>query len=71
MSARHPGTAEPQLGFVKPSAPLGLYSRGYLPHHDELHRLQSITFRLADSFRKQPSTISKNNFVSPRNPAVN
>lgn len=25
------------------------YSRGYLPHRDRLHLLQSITFRLADS----------------------
>jgi hypothetical protein len=33
-------------------APVGApewYSRGYLPHRDRLHLLQSITFRLADS----------------------
>ncbi|MEO6994075.1 MAG: hypothetical protein ABI273_10620 [Lacunisphaera sp.] len=33
-------------------APLGWHSRGYLPHCDELSRLQSITFRLADSLPK-------------------
>lgn len=30
-------------------APKGWYSRGYLPHCDEAHLIQSITFRLADS----------------------
>jgi putative transposase len=29
--------------------PRGWYSRGYLPHRDEVGLLQSITFRLADS----------------------
>lgn len=52
-----PGNAEPQLGQKKgahlargaPSAPVGWYSRGYLPHFDSPWVLQSITFRLADS----------------------
>jgi len=30
-------------------APGEWYSRGYLPHRDRLHLLQSVTFRLADS----------------------
>ena len=30
-------------------SPKGWYSRGYLPHRDEIGLLQSITFRLADS----------------------
>ena len=29
------------------------YSRGYLPHRDELHLLQSITYRLADSLPQE------------------
>ena len=29
------------------------YSRGYLPHRDTLDRLQSITFRLADSLPQE------------------
>ena len=35
---------------VEASAHKGWYSRGYLPHRDEAHLIQSITFRLADSF---------------------
>jgi len=61
----YPGNAEPQLGFgdkEEKEAKLGLgdprggapghelwYSRGYLPHYDSFRKLQSITFRLADS----------------------
>lgn len=52
-----PGNAEPQLGITSPGiTPLntdystkGWYSRGYLPHCDQMGLLQSITFRLADS----------------------
>ena len=57
-----PGNAEPQLGASEmKSAKLGLgapdpyapptgwYSRGYLPHYNNRHTLQSVTFRLADS----------------------
>jgi hypothetical protein len=29
------------------------YSRGYLPHRDRIHLLQSITFRLADSMPQE------------------
>ncbi|MGL6162383.1 REP-associated tyrosine transposase [Microbulbifer sp.] len=36
--------AELELG-----APRGWHSRGYVPHFDNYHALQSITFRLADS----------------------
>ena len=32
-----------------PDSPRSWYSRGYLPHRDEPHFLQSITYRLADS----------------------
>ena len=32
-----------------PSAAREWYSRGYLPHRDRTHLLQSVTFRLADS----------------------
>ncbi len=41
------GNAEPQLGIqrVVPR----WYTRGYLPHYDDDSKLQSITFRLADS----------------------
>ena len=54
-------SAEPQLGHSSDAlAKQGLgvpvpiptprwYSRGYLPHYDDVSRLQSITFRLADS----------------------
>ena len=49
-----PGNAEPQLGKSDEDAKLGLgvprwYSRGYLPHFDSKEKIQSITFRLADS----------------------
>ena len=54
-----PGNAEPQLGTTAPrsTAPSGgtthptkvWYSRGYLPHYDQMGLLQFITFRLADS----------------------
>ena len=55
----YPGNAEPQLGIKRRTAeswlgapgntPKGWYSRGYLPHNDSAHKIQSITFRLADS----------------------
>jgi len=44
-----PGSAGIPAG-VEASAHKGWYSRGYLPHRDEAHLIQSITFRLADSF---------------------
>jgi REP element-mobilizing transposase RayT len=31
------------------SDPLGWHSRGYLPHYDDGHAIQTITYRLADS----------------------
>jgi len=37
----------------KSSGPKGWYSRGYLPHLDTPHLLQSVTFRLADSLPKE------------------
>jgi hypothetical protein len=42
---------EAKLGLGVPGlySPKGWYSRGYLPHCDSLQKLQSITFRLADS----------------------
>ena len=59
MSEAIPGNADVPVGMhaEKPTEtpPLtdvprkGWYSRGYLPHRDEAHLLQSITFRLADS----------------------
>ena len=59
------GTAEPQLGATAEEAKLGLgaprdrdapvgwYSRGYLPHFDSFGVMQSITFRVADSLPQQ------------------
>ncbi|MGH8476298.1 MAG: REP-associated tyrosine transposase [Methylococcales bacterium] len=44
------GNAE--LGLSVP-APIGWYSRGYLPHFDAPGTLQFITFRLADSLPRQ------------------
>lgn len=35
---------------VEASAHKGWYSRGDITHRDEAHLIQSITFRLADSF---------------------
>lgn len=61
----NPGNAKPQLGRSKIradlvgnaelglGAPIGWYSRGYLPHFDAPGTLQSITFRLADSLPQQ------------------
>ena len=55
------GSAEPQLGKEGKAKTMGVRaelglgapsvwrSRGYLPHYDELGKMQSITFRLADS----------------------
>lgn len=46
------GSTEHQLGLSKkePATPTPRwYSRGYLPHFDDVSKLQSITFRLADS----------------------
>ena len=56
-----PGNAEPQLGKNKDKAKLGLgapresrwYSRGYVPHLDDQTKIQSITFRLADSLAQE------------------
>lgn len=58
MNARKDCTwsAEPQLriDLTNTQAELGLraprwYSRGYLPHYDDVSKFQAITFRLADS----------------------
>jgi REP element-mobilizing transposase RayT len=43
--------AELELGA--PSALFGWYSRGYLPHRDQIGLLQFITFRLADSLPQE------------------
>jgi len=58
---RRAGSTEHQLGNKKNddaervfgSPEKGWYSRGYLPHRDELHITQSLTFRLADSLPQQ------------------
>jgi len=41
--------ADEDVGAPKNDGAPEWYSRGYLPHRDRLHLLQSITFRLADS----------------------
>jgi len=41
--------ADEDVGAPKDDGAPEWYSRGYLPHRDRLHLLQSITFRLADS----------------------
>lgn len=43
------GCADGGVGAPGKGAPGEWYSRGYLPHRDRLHLLQSVTFRLADS----------------------
>ena len=52
-----PGNAEPQLGTAAPrdtAHPVKVwYSRGYLPHCDQMGLLQFITFRLADSLPQE------------------
>ena len=51
-----PGNAEPQLGTSTPGADhpaKAWYSRGYLPHCDQMELLQFITFRLADSLPQE------------------
>ena len=53
-----PGNAEHQLGKDVEKAELVLgaprwYSRGYLPHFDSKEKIQSITFRLADSLPQE------------------
>ena len=49
-----PISAELELGApgVAPNRP-GWYSRGYLPHRDEVGLLQFLTFRLADSLPQE------------------
>jgi len=47
-SAKRPGKAEPQLR----SKYRGWYRHNKLPHFDEKYRIQSVTFRLADSLPK-------------------
>ncbi len=49
IRSQEPGSAGIPAG-VEASAHKGWYSRGYLPHRDEAHLIQSITLRLADSF---------------------
>ena len=51
-----PGNADVLVGEGTPPAtpaPRGWYTRGYLPHYDASHILQSVTFRLADSLPQQ------------------
>ncbi len=43
--------AEPKLGA--PRTLFGWYSRGYLPHRDQIGLLQFVTFRLADSLPQE------------------
>jgi len=81
------GNAEPQLGILKEKAELGLgvprvdrewYSRGYLPHLDDREKVQSITFRLADSLpreklealEEQLATMSKEEAESTRRKSI-
>jgi REP element-mobilizing transposase RayT len=45
-----PGSAGIPAGSASPPPRKGWYSRGYLPHRDDAGLVQSITFRLADSF---------------------
>lgn len=40
-------------GAPQNTVPKTWYSRGYLPHRDEAHLLQSITYRLADSLPEE------------------
>jgi REP element-mobilizing transposase RayT len=45
-----------KLGLGAPgdtNTPKGWYSRGYLPHYDSAQKIQSITFRLADSLPQE------------------
>ncbi len=63
MDGKKPGNAEPQLGVgrreraelglgapgASPSSSSFWRSRGYLPHFETREKMQSITFRLADS----------------------
>lgn len=51
-----PGNAGVPAGISLP-APKAWYSRGYLPHRDERHLLQSITYRLADSLPQEKLSI--------------
>ncbi len=44
-----PGNADNLVG----TPPRAWYSRGYLPHRDEPHLLQSVTYRLADSLPQE------------------
>jgi len=41
--------ADEDVGAPRDGAPRGWYSRGYLPHCDVPHLIQSVTYRLADS----------------------
>jgi type I restriction enzyme R subunit/putative DNA methylase len=46
---RLPGNADVSFGALPPDPGAGWHSRGYLPHRDLPHLLQSITYRLSDS----------------------
>ena len=50
-----PGNAGPRPDTERnhEHEPKGWHSRGYLPHFDSIHVLQSITFRLADSIAQE------------------
>lgn len=46
------------------AAPRAWYSRGYLPHRDEPHLLQSITYRLADSLPQEKLRLLEDELLS-------
>lgn len=49
----NPGNAEPQLGLGVLRSESEWYTRGYLPHLNDREKVQSITFRLADSLPQE------------------
>ena len=53
MIEKRPGNAKPGSADPGEGAPVRWYSRGYLPHYDDMGKLQSITFRLADSLPQE------------------
>lgn len=64
-----PGSAGVPAGIgskadVDVGAPRAWYSRGYLPHRDEPHLLQSITYRLADSLPQEKLRLLEDELLS-------
>jgi putative transposase len=51
--ARENVTQEAELRGPRKESPISWYSRGYLPHCDNIQKFQAITFRLADSLPAQ------------------